>query len=126
MKTVNLKNGTMVLLSEEARKLFLTLSENGMFWEYISVIFEEKASGKIPKEIVSLTEEVSRLRNEISRLTVNGGVMAPLPGSSNFTGQESGPVKPEKPVDTVSVNITELKGKGSSMLAKMRSMRKGQ
>lgn len=61
--------GVITIFSEEGEKLYRTISENGMFWEKISLIFDEHAKMVANKNNLATKDDIKSLHQAIYNLS---------------------------------------------------------
>lgn len=121
---LNLTNGSLVLKSAESKKLVYDLLDNGMFWEYLSVLIEEKASGG-QNYADHLDKRLDELNAKIDKLIAGGGAVSTVSSTSNSgQGTSDLAMKLAEEAKQVRLDTNKLAGKGSSLLTKMSSMRR--
>jgi hypothetical protein len=105
-----------------------------MFWEYISVLIEERASGG-QNYVEHLNKKIDEVSAKLDKLIAGGGAVITASSTGNSTGgsgQDSlnsriGDMAVELIEETkkVILDASTIKGKGVSAILKMKSMTRG-
>jgi hypothetical protein len=126
MRTVTLENGVLHLRSDEASQMFEHLASNGLVFEYLSALFDERANGvsadelkNIKGQLTSVQEQLGRLERMIS-LSINSGAVANFATAPVVDKAESSIENTEVVVKKPVIDRSKLSGSADNAFSKMK------
>jgi hypothetical protein len=122
-RTIHLKDGQLTLLSKPAEELCERLLADGLFWEFISGLFDERARGIAQEDISAIKLSVSNLEHMLSMLIDSGVVAKSTTTPAVNTGDNKLP-EPFKHVEKEVIKLDDQKIGSKGVLNRMKNMRR--
>lgn len=125
MNVIYLDNGSLILRSEESKKLVNQHIQAGSFWEYVSVLIEQDVQRSHEEvNFAQMMETITSLQQTINLLVANGGTPTHAVVSSPIgnVGSEIAATG-EKPKNKDQIDLKNPKVKGLGLLSSISKMR---